>query len=192
MRISIPKTVAKLTNYNPNSELHGDERVPVSYIRFRMTVENKFLDQLHGTLKPALFFHDVENPGNDLADKAMENNPDYLPHLRFPLLDAPLKWKDAMEGGKLTLHRGISKKSHIVLADIKLDDLKVVPKAGGVVELTFRVRAKPDEEECGKLAAMHQQDIEISVEPPLSDEERQPPLGAHPAEPAAPVTETRH
>lgn len=176
MRITLERQLAKLTNYNPNSELHGDERVPVSYIRFRATIGNAFLDQLHGTLKHALFFHDVENPGRDLADKAMEDNPDYVPHLRFAMLEAPLKWKDSMEGGKLTIFKGINKRSNIVLGDIRLDQLTFTPKAGGVCEVAFRVRAKPDDEVCGKLATMHQQDVEIAIEPPLADEERQPGL----------------
>lgn len=169
MRIVLATVAGLLVHFNPRSELHGEDREPAADVKLSATVDNKFLDQLHGTLRHALFFHDTANPGKDLVDKAMEENPNYLPHRRFAGLGGELRWAEEMTGGKLTLHYGVGGRSDIVLPEIKLNKLSIVPKDGGVVEVKFRVQCKPDEEQAGKLCQLVQKAVSFSIEPPKEE-----------------------
>ena len=166
MRIALANAKALLANVNARSELHGEERQAAGDLKLHIEGPAKeLLDQIHPTLRTALFFHDSAQPG-DLVDKANEDNPDYLPHLRFPNLVVPLKWNEEMTGGKVTIHYGIDAKSDIVLADVKVNGLAITPKAGGSVEIELRVQAHPAEEQFGKLCSMIQSQVQVTIEPP--------------------------
>jgi hypothetical protein len=189
MRLELKAQAAFFMHFNGRSELHGEERQPAGDIKFRVTTTNNVLDQLHKTLKHALFFHDVNDPGRDLADKAMEDNPDHLPHKRFPELEGPVKWAGEMVGGKLTVHYGLGGKSDIVLPDIKLNKVAIHPKDGGTVEVEFRVQAHPDEKQAGKLYALIQKEVTITVEPPQAQDDLVGQAQAPAAAPASTSTE---
>lgn len=166
MNLKMAAVVGLLSHFNARSELHGEEREPAGDISVKATVPNSFLDQLHGTLKHAFFFHDTENPGRDLADQAMEDNPDHLPHLRFTDLGGEVRWAGEQVGGKFTIHQGIDAKSDLTVEISKLTKLSFVPKAGGVVELKFQVKCKPEEKQAGRLCALIQKPISFSVAAP--------------------------
>ena len=169
MMLKLAAIAGLLVHYNGRAELHGEEREPAGDISIKATVENKHLDQFHGTLKHAFFFHDTANPGRDLADKAMEDNPDHLPHLRFEELGGEIRWAGEMAGGKFTIHQGISAKSDLVVGIDKLTKVSFVPKAGGAIELKFQVKCRPDEKQAGRLYYLIQKPISFSVEPPAAE-----------------------
>lgn len=168
MHLAFKAQKGLFVHFNGRSELHGEDREPAGDIKLRATIENKVLDQLHGTLKNALFFHDTANPGADLADKAMEENRDYLPHRRFPEL-MPIKWSGEMEGAKLTI-RVAGKRTPIVLPEAKVGKLEITPKDGGVCEIVFRAQCKPDEEAAGKLYQLIQKEVEFDLEPKVEEQ----------------------
>jgi len=182
MKLVFDSCPAFLVNVNPRSELHGEERKPAGDVTLRVNVPNKMLDTFHETLKHALFFHDTENPKNDLADKAMEGRPDHIPHLRFNALGLPLKWNDQMFGATLTIHRG---GGDIVLPDVRVNKVEFTPKAGGTVELEFRVQGHPDEAAFGRLcgSGIIQTEVLMSLKP---DTHKPPEQGTLPGtEPGA-------
>lgn len=165
MRIAFANLKAFMANMNARSENHGDERAAAGDLKFEATVPNTVLDQLHPTLRTALFFQDSAAP-KDLADQGLEES-QHWPHLRFPNLDVPLKWKDEMSGGTLTIHRGISGRgSDIELADVKVNNLAITPLAGAMVTIEFRVQIHPEEKVRGKLWDLIQAEVEISIKPP--------------------------
>lgn len=168
MRIWFDQQKAYLENVNARSEFKGDERQPAGDLKFSVEVPNSALSHFHPTLKSAFYFHDSARP-KDLADQGLEENPDYLPHLRFPNLETPLKWKDEMTGGSLTIHQGLGGVgSDIVLEDIKVNEFKLSPKDGGTLKLEFRVQAHPDEKQFGKLcgSGLIQSECMISLKAP--------------------------
>jgi len=171
MMLKLAAISGLMVHFNGRSELHGEEREPAGDVTIKATVENKVLDQFHGSLKHAFFFHDTANPGRDIVDKAMEDNPDHLPHLRFEQLGGEVRWADEMAGGKLTIHQGINAKSDLILGIDKLTKVGFVPKAGGAVELKFQVKCKPDEKQAGRLYQLIQKPISFSVEPPAAGTE---------------------
>lgn len=170
MRIELTDKKVLFVHFSGRSEIHGNEREPAGDIKIRATLPNTILKDFHGTLLPALYFHDTANPGNDLADKAMEDKPDYLPHRRFPNMASPLKWQDNMVGGVLTIHHGISARSDLVLKDIEVHKFEIAPKDGGTVELSFTVKCKPDEKQAGKLYQLIQNEVNITLTAPKPDE----------------------
>lgn len=165
MRIGLHELKAFLSNVNARSELHGEERQAAGDLKFEATVPSTFLDQLHPTLRSALFFQDSAAP-KDLADQGLEER-QHWPHLRFPNLDAPLKWKDEMAGGVLVIHHGLGGRgSDLELKDVKVNELKITPLAGAMCDLEFRVQVHPEEKARGKLWDLIQAEVVISIKPP--------------------------
>lgn len=165
MRITVVEMKALLAHVNARSELHGEEREAAGDLKFSATVPNTFLDQLHPTLRSALFFNDSSAP-KDLADQGMEEG-QHWPHLRFPNIESPYKWKDEMSGGVLTIHHGIGGRgSDIVIEDVKVNEVKITPLAGAMVDLEFRVQTHPEEKIRGKLWDLIQAEVVISIKPP--------------------------
>lgn len=182
MKFEVARKKAFLAHLNARSELHGTERQSASDIKFKLTMPNAVLDQFHGTLKHALYFNDVSNPGKDLADKAMEGDPNHLPHRRFPNVESPIKWKDEMTGGKLTVHFGLGGPSDIIVPDIKVNEFRIYPEEGGTVKLEIRVQGHPDAETHGKLYDLIQKEVEITIEAPQAEadllSQAKPPVAA--------------
>lgn len=171
MRFELFKKKALLAHFNGRSEVNGEERVAAGDIKLRVSMENKILrEQFHPSLLSALYFHDSAVP-QDIVDKMNEENIDHLPHRRFVPLEMPLKWKDEMVGGKLTIHQGLGGvRSDLVISDIKLNGFEISAKDGGTVEILFRVQCHPGEKEAGKLYSLIQQEVEVSIEPPKEEQ----------------------
>lgn len=167
MKIEFAQKRVLFVHFNGRAEIHGTDKESAGDIKIRATCANTILrEAFHGTLMDALYFHDTENPGNDLADKAMEDSPDHLPHRRFPPLSMPLKWNDSMQGGELTLHTGAISNTTIVLKDIVAHKFEINAKDGGTVELTFVVKCKPDAQQAGQLYQLIQREVEITLTAP--------------------------
>lgn len=164
MKIEFMQTRMKLAHVNVRSEMHGEERECASDLRFDATVTNDVLSLLDPTLKSSLYHFDGAKA--DVADEGKKAEPGFLPHLRFPKLSASggLSWEDEMTGANIAITIP-GAKSAIALEDVKVNKLRIYPKDGGTVGLSFRVQCHPDEKVFGKLATLVQTDVEVSLSP---------------------------
>lgn len=151
---------AKLVAFNPRAEIHGTATVPAADLKFECNVASAALDAFDARLRGALY-HKADGVAHDLAD-AVHDAPD----LRFPKLAPPLKWSAKYAGYELRLHLGIDERSHVVIGNCDLNELRFTPKQGGTVVVGFRIQCHPGEQECGKLALLVQSHVDISLTPP--------------------------
>jgi hypothetical protein len=164
VNFALERQHAKLTSLNARAEKHGDENVPAADLAFTFNAPNDILSEFDPALKSSLYRK--PDAAGDQADLLPE--PGWLPKLRFPAMSA-FKWDFEMIGGQITIHYGPSGKGDIALDITKADGLKFQPKDGGTVEVSFRVAIRPSEKEIGKLFAMIQEDVELSLSPPAAD-----------------------
>ena len=173
MEFTLQEQQAKFVNFNPRPELHGENPKPAADLHFAVNVPNDDLAELHPDLKGLLYVFDATR-GGDLIDEARKEEKGYLPHLRFPKLGGPLKWKDEIIGAPVTVKYG---KAKVKLDGCIVCDLKIEPQEGGTVTLGFRVQGHPTEKDAGHLYMMVGQTVEVTVEeskygdePPTSTE----------------------
>lgn len=168
MQLELSKTKVKLIDYNPRSEFHGKDIKHAGDLMISVDMSNDCLAAFHPALKSLLYHYD-QSIDADLVDQSHSDDPSYRPHIRMPHLSVPLKWTDSMIGATVTVHHGV--KSEIDLKLCNIDNLKIEPKQGGTVTLSFKIAAHPDEKQSGKLCTMIQTDIEISIAPPESTQQ---------------------
>lgn len=164
MKIEFTQTRMKLAHVNVRSEVNGEDRECASDIRFDATVSNDVLNLLDPNLKAALYHYD--NGKADVADEGKHAEPGFLPHLRFPKLSPSggISWEDEMKDANIAVTIP-GAKSAIMLEGVKVNKLRIWPKDGGSVMLSFRVQCHPDEKVFGKLATLVQTDVEVSLSP---------------------------
>ncbi len=155
----------RLLSFNPRAEHHGEETVPAADLKIEVALANDELAMFHPALKSLLYHYDSQIAGDlvDVAKKDEDKN--YSPHLRMQKLVTPLKWDDAITGATVRIHYGATGRD-IVLTTADVNNFTIDPQQGGTVMVGFRVQAKPDEKQSGKLCTMVQTDIELSIEPP--------------------------
>jgi hypothetical protein len=149
---------AKLVHFNVRKEVHGDEKVLVADLKFSFLTANDLLSEFDPALKSSLY----RKP--DRRDQ-LELEPGWLPELRFPNM-APIDWELEIVGGMLYVHYGVSERSAMHLDVRSADRFHFELMNGGSVNVQFRVQCRPDEQQCGKLCYLVQEDIEISLQPP--------------------------
>lgn len=163
--LELDHTTALLANLNVRTELHGEDREPAADLKLELRASNDILAHFHPSLKSMLY---VRGEGGDLADQGMP--PDALLVRRFADKLGPLKWAMEIVGCTLTVHHGISEKSHVVLPGATADSFVIEAQEGGQVDITFRVRAHPDAKQVAVLYESQQRNVEISLEPPSEDQ----------------------
>lgn len=163
MKLTLSHTKVYLANVNARAELHGEERASAGDLKLEVDLPNDVLSELHPALKGMFYCFDTARAA-DLVDAAKKDEPGFMPHLRLPQLGGPQKWGEEMTGMKFTLH-GANGKSELSLLDCKVNNLTFEPKDGGTVSLTLRVQAHPDERAFGKLCAITQSEVEVSLAP---------------------------
>src|SRR3546814_5168015 len=97
---------------------------------------------------------------SDLGDK--------LTALAKPKLKT-LKLSEEFTGYTLRIHPGLDSSTDIVLGEAKLSNFEFKAIAGGSVEISFSLAAKPDEAQAGRLYGLVQKTIDLSLEPPKAD-----------------------
>lgn len=153
---SLSRQTVRLASVNPRAELHGEERIPAVDLKIDMKVSNDVLSEFDSALKGSLYMRGEA----DLVD-----DPGHLPVLRFPLMSA-FKWGKEFVGYALRIHWGVSGRDDIVLLECGVDGFRFECMEGGSVAVCFRVQAHPDEHDFGRLCALVQQDVDISLDPP--------------------------
>lgn len=154
---------AKLSSVAPNAVNHGEDKMPVTYLKFVATVSNDVLHMLDPKLLDALYTSAGKGKQDDLTG--------HKPELKFQNLGA-IKWDYVGAGYGLQIHYGATGGADIKLADVQIDRITVTCKPGGSVELVFRAIAHPSETDGGRLNNMVQQDVEITLTAPEEEEEQ--------------------
>jgi hypothetical protein len=149
----------KLASINPRAEIHGEERVPAFDLKIEAQLSSDVLIYFHSQLRSMLY------QKNDTPDLIEQSDPEALTALRFPKM-AAFKWEWEGTGYTVTVDYGMGGDSNIVLADCKIDGLRINPMHGGTVGISFRVICKPKTGDVGLLCDMIQQNIDITLEPP--------------------------
>ena len=157
--LDLQSCILKMSSVNFRQELHGEDHVRACDLKFEGVVGNDVLIAFHPELRAMLFKKD-EQP--DLVDQA---TPEALTALRFPRLGT-LKYDWEGTGYTLTIDYGLGDKSNIVLAECKVDGIRIDPMQGGSVRLGFRVICHPDGKQVDPLTEMLQGDVTLSVTPP--------------------------
>ena len=153
----------KLSSVNPRAEIHGEKKVPACDLKFEYAADNGDLAHFAPDLRSALY--KAPEDQQDLID------PERLSVMRYPKMGA-FRWDMTGKGYSLTVHYGIGGPSDIVLP-VDIDNFKLLPQNGGTVMVMFRAVAHPEEDDMGRICAMIQQVIEISLIPPAPENVQQ-------------------
>lgn len=171
MKFAFPYlTKAKLSSVNVRSEKHGPELVPAVDLKIVVDASNNILSKFHPELKEALYFNaqQEEEAQGELDGAEPVTN---LPNLRFPKLDAPLKWDHLGAGYRLDIDFGLGGSSNLVMFGCEINNIGFSCKEGGTVKVSFRVQISNVEEgTIGKLATLCQHEISIVLTPPAVED----------------------
>lgn len=166
--LTLEKQKAKLTNLNARSEKHGEEHVGAADLAFTFDASNDVLSEFDPALKSSLY---RKPDSNGDQGELLEGGPGWMPKLRFPLMSA-FKWKATLEKASLLISHG---RHQVEFAEIKTADAWAFePKDGGTVSVSFRVQCYPDEKQIGRLFSMIQEDVELTLSPPIERAEGWP------------------
>ncbi|MDR0769960.1 MAG: hypothetical protein LBE75_01985, partial [Burkholderiales bacterium] len=154
---TLQKQTAKLTNVNPRSELHGEEKHLAADLNFEIAVSNDVLSEFSPTLKSSLY-RKLSNGEGDL----LPEEPGTLSKLKYPEL-CPVKWNSQLNGYEMVIHYGVTKTQDIKLIDCTVDKFRFDCQDGGTVIVQFRIVAHPEPTELGRLCEMIQQEVEMTL-----------------------------
>ena len=163
---------ALLSNVNPRSEIHGDEKKPAMDLFFNIDGSVDMLGGLSPMLPAALFQRD-DAPVVDLA-----TDRDALSKYKFANRIEALSWKLPKPARcRVVVHFGVSGQQDIVLGEALVDKIRIEPHDGGTVSIGFRVQTtEPTAEQKGRLCEWIQQAVDITVEP-LAEPEQDDMVG---------------
>src|SRR5687768_4780447 len=167
MQLNLQQHPAKLAVFTPHVEKHGDENKPAASLKVQVTGHSSLLDAFGKSYRPFLFREPAlgEQTSLPLGD-------DKLTALAKPNLK-PLVLDEEFPGYTLRIGVGLEASDDIVLADAKLSKFHIEAINGGSVTITFTASTHPDEEQAGQLYTLQQQEVELTLEPPKREEERQ-------------------
>lgn len=152
---SMIRQAAKLCAFKTRPGGNGDDKQFAVDMFFEAKLPNEVLSEFDPQLKTALYTK---------ADQE-DVEPNHLPVQKFPHMSA-FKWAKDFVGYEATIHHGATEKDNIVVSDVQLDRIKFHCHDGGTVLMKFRLVASPTERDSGRIGAMIQQDVEMSLTPP--------------------------
>lgn len=139
---------ATLNHVSFRKEAHGQDKILCADLKVQAHCMSDVLAHFHPDL--AAFVYDLKAT-KDLADGSP---------LRFSKM-SPLHFDLEMTGAEFSLNVGLGKP--ITFADAVLKNFVIEAKDGGGVFIHFKVAVKPTDEQCGVIAPLMQQEIEISL-----------------------------
>lgn len=148
----LSKQNAKVIHLNPREEKHGEEDVLAVDVKLTVDMPNSFLDELAPGLRTALYMH---------ADQADIDN-DHLANVRFPQLPVLLWEGEKMEGALFYIGPNKAESMEFT-ADVT--KVKLAPKDGGTVTVTFTAQILPEPHHVGTLSGWLGQKVKVSVTP---------------------------
>lgn len=149
---------AKLATVNPRTELHGQDHVPACDLIFSFDASNDILAMFHPSLRSCLYQKD-ETPAD------MFPEPGALTVYRFPAIEK-FRWHAEYDDASLTVHYGVSGQKDVELEEVGIDNFTITPKQGGTCTVSFRAKARPTEDQLGRLCTWIQAGLMISVSQP--------------------------
>lgn len=163
--LTLNKVQARVSSVTPHAEKHGDENVPACSVRFIVGVPAQLIAQLDTQLPKVLF----RKPSKDEVtqeDLPGVSNNEGLTKVRFPRLGAQA-WDEKFTGYTLVLASGLtSTDTEKTISDVDVSKIKIEPKEGGSVVLSFSCNFEVDAELMGAMGVMLQETVELSLEPP--------------------------
>lgn len=157
---SLLKQNVKLSSFNPRAELHGTETHPAADLTIDANIPNTLLLEFHESLKSLLYMKDAQ----------VDIDEDHMTALRMPKMGT-FPYEEEIVGATFTIHHGISAKSDLKMAGCMVNNFKLSAQEGGTVAVKFRVQCHPDEKQMGRLAMMIGTKIEVTIEPPESEDQ---------------------
>jgi len=154
MSFTLKRQSSKVVHLNVREEKHGEESVVAVDVKVQADIGNEFLDALAPGLRAALYAHD----GGQLAGVE-----EPLSVLRFPQLE-PIHWETPMPSCGFVVH-GLKKAEDLEFAGEVAKPMRLAPKEGGTVEITFQVQIHPDATDLGALSAFLGRSTKVSVRP---------------------------
>lgn len=155
----LAKTSAKIANFNPRAEKHGEDNKLAADIKVELQVHNSVLDNFDKKLRGTLFRKPGKGEQPDMLDK------DQLTAVQFPRM-GELSWDEEFPGYDLEIASGMGLSEPLFLSDVTLKKFRFEAIEGGSVNVTFNVICHPDKAEAGELCALIQSDAEITLTPP--------------------------
>lgn len=148
--LELSKQSVTIAHVNSRLQMHGDEEVLAVDIKMSADMSNKMLDELSPGLRVALY------SGGAQADV----EEDHLSQVRFPQMPH-VDWGDGLEEAEFTIHGGRGGETLKFSADV--NNLRLTPKDGGTVAVSFRAQILPSPEEVGTITGMLGQKVKVSV-----------------------------
>ena len=152
----LDKKSCTLLHVNGRHEKHGDQDVLAVDMKFRGDFDGGILAEFAPELRHSLF---KKESGGDLADQGS----DTPTKLRFPNLLQPLKFEDEIVGATVGLEYGLQT---ITFDTANINEFKIECHEGGTVTVTFRVQARPSEEQLARVFALLDTSVPVTITPP--------------------------
>ena len=154
---NVQAVAAKLVAHTSYSETHGDQHVSGLALKLQMTLPSSILDALNPHLRSRFYRSDLQD----------------MP-LVFPEIES-IAWKRELIGASVEIgYDDLFGSAPVELYDAVVDHIRLGLKTGGSVEVTLRVKAKPDALSVGRLYERLQKEVLLTIEPPVAAAADQP------------------
>ncbi|MFL9998745.1 hypothetical protein PQR34_45345 [Paraburkholderia sediminicola] len=144
----------RVEHINTRTEYHGDDEVLALDVKITTDLPNTSLDRLSPTLRRSLY---------DADDTPDIINPDHTPRLRNPELGT-LHWAGSFTAS--VTFRDPGHDDDLSFLEVKIDKVTFLPRDGGTIACTFRVKVYPEDEQVSArvLALLHLPDVRGTLE----------------------------
>lgn len=151
---AVPAILSNLTAY---SEKHGEDNVSGLALKLEMTLPSSILDALSPHLRPRFYRIDLKD----------------MP-LVFPELES-ISWKRDLIGARVSIgYDDLFNSAPVELTDTTVDKIRLALLSGGSVEVTVRIKTKPDAMSVGRLYEWLQKEVQLTIEPPTAEAANEP------------------
>jgi hypothetical protein len=158
--LQLNKQSAKLINWNPKPELHGQDPQPAGDVTFEFNAASETVLPMLDPLLRGFLFHRNGAIQHDLADETA-----HAPDLRFPKMPGPFAWTMLLDAATLTMHVGDREDDAIVLPAKLRKPITIAPMQGGTVVVTLQARCHPDASQAGKIYMLMGKELDVSFDP---------------------------
>jgi hypothetical protein len=158
-------TTVEFTDVAPRKENHGEAKVQAIDVSCKWETTQDKLAMFGPRLLTALFYSQALEAGQE----SVEGVPVHLPNLTMPKLEMPLKWELDLTGYTMHVDHGLGGDSNLVLANSKVNKLRITVKEGGTTIVQWMVQCNSDcnEKLVGKLCALEGCKVPIKLLAPL-------------------------
>jgi hypothetical protein len=160
----LTSALAKIANFNPRAEKHGDDNKLAADIKCELTIGASVLEHFDSHLRDALYRAVKSGEQPDLIDGDAA-----LIAVKFPRLE-PVRWDEEWPGYRLEIGGELEHSDPLVLIDVTLKKFTFKPLEGGSVSISFNAICHPEPDEAGELCSLIQETVLLSLIPPLKQD----------------------